>query len=83
MSRKFQFVMNERLAEVVETIKTKTDRDNYAEVIRDALKAYLWIINEYESGREILSRASDPQAIPMSPVFSTNLLTRAGRAGMS
>lgn len=62
MTKKFQFVVNERLSETLETLKAKTGRDTYAEVLRDALRAYLWVVQEYEKGNEIIAKARDPQS---------------------
>jgi len=61
MTKKFQFVVNERLSDTLETLKTKTGRDTYAEVLRDALRTYLWVVQEYEKGNEIIAKNRDPQ----------------------
>lgn len=61
-TKKFQFVVNDRLAETLETLKEKTERDTYAEVLRDALRSYLWVVQEYEKGNEVVTRPRDPHS---------------------
>jgi hypothetical protein len=81
MSRKFQFVLNATTEELLEHLRDRTERETLTDVIKDALRAYAWIVSEYEQGREVLSQAVGSSATPYRPVFGSNrfISRRAGQ----
>lgn len=60
--------MKDELQKTLDVIKEKTGRETYSDVIRDAIKAYVWIISEYERGHEVLSRPFEKNTTPFSPL---------------
>lgn len=54
--RRMQFLVDEKFYQALERLKEKTDSDSLAEVFRDAVKAYDWMVHEISEGREIVSR---------------------------
>jgi type IV secretory pathway VirD2 relaxase len=52
-SKRIQFEFSPEAFERMEKLKDKTHARSYAELIRDALRAYEWMVDEKESGNEI------------------------------
>jgi len=77
--RKFQFVMGDALWNVLEDLRVRTERASISEVIRDAVKAYEWMVTEYEGGREVMSQEREVGSAPFRPSLSTKTLVRGGR----
>jgi len=80
MSKKFQFVMTDGVADLLDELKNRTGRENASEVIRDALRAYAWIVGEYDQGRTVLSQqARESGAVPFSPVVPITRVAKEAR----
>ena len=69
-SKKFQFVMNNKLEETLDALKEKTGRETYSEVLRDAIKTYLWVVQEYEQGHQVLSHSLDKGTVPFNHLLA-------------
>jgi hypothetical protein len=52
-TKRIQFEFSPDAFERMETLKDKTKARSYAELIRDALRAYEWMVEEKEAGNEI------------------------------
>jgi hypothetical protein len=61
MPRKFQFVIPDDIRALLEDLRVRTGRENLSTVIKDALKVYNWVVQEYEKGNEVISNV-DPNA---------------------
>ena len=68
-NKKFQFVMSDKLRNTLDKIKEKTGRETYTEVLKDALKTYFWVVQEYEQGRQVLSHPFDKGTVPFNPLL--------------
>ena len=80
MSRKLQFVFNERFEQLLQSLKTRLGRDTATEVIKEALITLDWVATQHESGREVFAqpreaRAAIPYRAKPIPQFSNR---RAG-----
>src|SRR5947209_711515 len=70
--KRLQFVVQDNVYENLENLREKTGAASLAEVFRDALRAFSWVVSELEGGREVISRAPDAQAAQaraFSPFF--------------
>lgn len=56
MSKRIQFIVDDKVYNALENLRKKTDTKSMVEVFRDALKAYEWMVNELSEGREIISK---------------------------
>lgn len=54
--KRLQFLVDEKFYQALERLREQTDSDSLAEVFRDAVKAYDWMVHEISEGREIVSR---------------------------
>ena len=52
-SKRIQFEFSSEAFERMEKLKEKTKARTYAELIRDALRAYEWMVDEKEAGNEV------------------------------
>jgi hypothetical protein len=52
-SKRIQFEFSADALERMERLKEKTHTRSYAELIRDALRAYEWMVDEKEAGNEV------------------------------
>jgi metal-responsive CopG/Arc/MetJ family transcriptional regulator len=52
-SKRIQFEFSADALDRMERLKEKTHARSYAELIRDALRAYEWMVEEKEAGRDI------------------------------
>jgi hypothetical protein len=52
-SKRIQFEFSTDALERMERLKEKTRARSYAELIRDALRAYEWMVEEKEAGHEV------------------------------
>jgi type IV secretory pathway VirD2 relaxase len=52
-SKRIQFEFSAEAFERMEKLKDKTHARSYAELIRDALRAFEWMVDEKEAGNEI------------------------------
>lgn len=52
-SKRIQFEFSADALERMEKLKDKTHAKSYAELIRDALRAYEWMVDEKDVGNEI------------------------------
>ncbi len=52
-SKRIQFEFSPEAFERMEKLKEKTHARSYAELIRDALRAFEWMVDEKEAGNEI------------------------------
>ena len=57
-SKRIQFEFSADALERMERLKEKTQARSYAELIRDALRAYEWMVEEKEAGNEVGDRTS-------------------------
>lgn len=55
-TKKFQFVCNDKFAELLDDLVRRSPAETKTEVIKNALKFYDWAITEAERGREVISR---------------------------
>jgi len=55
-TKKFQFVCNEKFAELLEGLVHRAGVETKTDVIKNALKFYDWAITESERGRELVSQ---------------------------
>ena len=53
-TRRVQLEMPERSMERLEKLKHKTEAGSYAEVIKNAMMAYSWIIERYDNDERLL-----------------------------
>jgi hypothetical protein len=53
VSKRIQFEFSADALERMEKLKEKTHARSYAELIRDALRAYEWMVEEKEAGNEV------------------------------
>lgn len=68
-NKKFQLIISDEAKKTLDMLKEKTGRETYSDVIRDAVKAYVWMVSEYENGREVLSRPLKKDATPFNPLI--------------
>jgi hypothetical protein len=52
-SKRIQFEFSADALERMERLKERTRARSYAELIRDALRAYEWMVDEKEAGNEV------------------------------
>jgi hypothetical protein len=52
-SKRIQFEFSADALERIENLKQRTRARSYAELIRDALRAYEWMVDEKEAGHEV------------------------------
>jgi hypothetical protein len=52
-SKRIQFEFSADALDRMERLKEKTHARSYAELIRDALRAYEWMVDEKEAGHEV------------------------------
>ena len=52
-SKRIQFEFSADALERMERLKEKTHSRSYAELIRDALRAYEWMVDEKEAGNDV------------------------------
>lgn len=55
MSKVYQFRLSEDVEKILNEIETHTNAKNKAEVLREALAYYKWIVDEAMKNREIIS----------------------------
>jgi hypothetical protein len=80
MSRKLQFVFNERFEHLLQSLKTRLGKDTATEVIKEALITLDWVATQHENGREVFAhpretRAAIPYRATAIPQFANR---RAG-----
>jgi Ribbon-helix-helix protein, copG family len=67
--KRLQFAVEDNVYHTLEDLKERTDASSLAEVFRDALRAYAWIVAEFEAGRQVVSRPYEMGVIaPPMPV---------------
>ena len=57
-TRRVQLELPDRSMQKLESLKDQTDAASYAEVIRNAVMAYSWMIERYENDEQLLVRDS-------------------------
>ena len=62
MSRKLQFVFNERFEQLLQSLKRRLGKDTATEVIKEALITLDWVTTQHESGREIFAQPREARA---------------------
>jgi hypothetical protein len=62
--KRLNFVVEDDVYERLENLKKKTEARSLAEVFRDALRSYAWIISEFEQGNEVVSRPAEEERKP-------------------
>ena len=75
MSRKLQFVFNDRFEQLLQSLKTRLGKDTATEVIKEALITLDWIVTQHEANREVIAqpreaRAAVPYRATTIPHFS-------------
>lgn len=60
--KRLNFVVQDEVYERLEALKEKTQATSLAEVFRDSLRAYAWMVSQFELGRQVVSRPVDPNA---------------------
>ena len=81
MSRKLQFVFNERFEQLLQSLKTRLGKDTATDVIKEALITLDWVTTQHESGREVVAQPVDSRAaVPYRPASLHQLSIR--RAGV-
>ncbi len=55
------FTIDGETLELIEGIRDKTGRETQSAVLVDAIRAYSWIVGEYERGWEVISK--DPHSL--------------------
>jgi hypothetical protein len=61
MSKRIQFVVEDKVYNALEDLRKKTDAKTLVEVFRDALKAYEWMVDELLEGRAIVSKPAEEE----------------------
>ena len=80
MSRKLQFVFNERFEQLQQGLKTRLGKDTATEVIKEALITLDWVTTQHEHGREVFAQPRDARsAVPYRSTAIRQFSTR--RAG--
>ena len=80
MSRKLQFVFNERFEQLLQSLKTRLGKDTATEVIKEALITLEWVTTQHESGREVFAHAREPRAaVPYRATTTTTIPQLAHR----
>jgi hypothetical protein len=80
MSRKLQFVFNERFEQLLQSLKTRLGKDTATEVIKEALITLDWVATQHENGREVFAHPRETRAaIPYRATAIPQLSNR--RAG--
>jgi hypothetical protein len=80
MSRKLQFVFNERFEQLLQSLKVRLGKDTATEVIKEALITLDWVTTQHENGREVFAQAREARAaVPYRAATLPQLTNR--RAG--
>lgn len=58
-TKRVQLELPQKSADRLESLKNQTDAASYAEVIRNAMMAYSWMIKTYEDGGRLLVKDAD------------------------
>jgi hypothetical protein len=82
--KRLQFAVPDNVYETLEGLKERTDASSLAEVFRDALRAYAWMVSQFEAGNEVISRAPSNEgraysAVPTAVIDHSAPLIRAVR----
>jgi len=80
MSRKLQFVFNDRFEQLLHSLKARLGKDTSTDVIKEALITLDWVVTQHENGRDVFAqpreaRAAIPYRATAIPQFSNR---RAG-----
>ena len=62
MSRKLQFVFNERFEHLLHTLKTRLGEETATDVIKEALITLDWVTTQQENGRDVFAHPRDARA---------------------
>ncbi len=78
--KRLQFVVQDDVYHSLENLREKTGSTSLAEVFRDAIRAYTWIVSEFERGREVVSRPLESASAEevYSPLRAASPLLRQG-----
>ena len=68
MSKRIQFVIDDKVYEALEKLRTDTDATSFVDVFRNALKTYEWVIKQFRDGREVISKPVDEGEKHLHPV---------------
>jgi hypothetical protein len=63
MSRKLQFVFNDRFERLLQSLKTRLGKDTATEVIKEALITLDWVTTQHENGLEVFAQPVEARAI--------------------
>ena len=67
--KRIQFVVDDNVYNALEDLRKSTEAKSLAEVFRNALKAYEWMVNEIVQGKEIRAiRPSDDEGKSYTPI---------------
>jgi len=65
------FTIDGELLDMIEKIRKQTGREQDAEVLRDALQTYSWVVNQYDNGFTVISESAAKlrpgQILPFNP----------------
>src|SRR5262249_45442418 len=63
MSRKLQFVFNERFEQLLQSLRTRLGKDTATEVIKEALITLDWVVTQHENGLEVFAQPHETRAV--------------------
>ena len=79
-----QFAVTPHLKDILEDLKERTGSESVSAVIRDAIGVYLWVVEQYEQGKEVLPKSHwrvERRVYPVSVSADNTVGARSARGG--